>query len=317
MTINQFLILQPEYRDYVWGGSRLRPGVDPTAEAWMVYEQNKVLNHPFAARSLSELASEYGPDLLGSHPYSRTGRRFPLLIKLLDCADWLSLQVHPDDQQAVELEGPGHFGKTEAWYVLEADPQARLVAGLKAGLSARQLEDAIRGGTILEHALTLDVQAGDTIFMPPGTIHALGPGLLIYEVQETSDLTYRVWDWGRPQTEKRRLHIEKSLEVARPDATAQVVPPPNLADGSQIILVQCPYFTLELLASQEKPIQADTKRESFHALTVIEGTSLLLSADGAEIVLEKFQTALVPAGLGRYTIFPRGKARLLKSSVEP
>jgi mannose-6-phosphate isomerase len=282
----------------------------------VVYEHNKVLAGPFAGRSLSELAAEFGLDLLGSLPFSRTGGRFPLLIKLLDCADWLSLQVHPDDQQAAEMEGAGQFGKTEAWHVLEAEPQARLIAGLKAGLSAGQLDDAIRGGTILEHARTLEVQAGDTIFMPPGTIHALGPGLLIYEVQETSDLTYRVWDWGRPQTEKRRLHIEKSLAVARPDASAAVIPPPDVADGSQTSLVQCPYFTLELLAIHQMPIQADTKKESFHALTCIEGTSRMQSADGDDITLEKFRTALVPAGLGRYTIHPLGKARLLKSSVE-
>ncbi len=175
---------------------------------------------------------------------------------------------------------PGSSVRPKPGMSWKAEPQARLIAGLEEGLSAEQLTNAIRGGTILEHARYLEAKSGDTIFMPPGTIHALGPGLLIYEVQETSDLTYRVWDWGRPQTEKRRLHIDKSLAVTRPDASAAVVPPPSPADGSLTVLAQCTYFTLELVALQEKSIQADTKKASFHALTCIEGSSRLKARMG-------------------------------------
>ncbi len=127
---------------------------------------------------------------MGANTVAHTGTRFPLLIKILDCAQWLSLQVHPDDEAAERLEGPGYFGKTEAWHVLDAAPGAQLIAGMRPDTTAEALAAAIRDGTILDFVQYQDVRAGDTVFMPARTIHTLGPGLLIYEVQQTSDLTY-------------------------------------------------------------------------------------------------------------------------------
>ena len=124
MKLPSFLKLTPAYRDYVWGGDRLRPGHTPTAESWVVWEGDVIESGPLAGKTLGEAAQEYGEALLGEKTISRTGTRFPLLIKLLDCAQWLSLQVHPNDQLAVELEGQGQFGKTEAWHVVAAHPAA-------------------------------------------------------------------------------------------------------------------------------------------------------------------------------------------------
>ena len=190
--------LAPEYRDYVWGGSRLRPEIVPTAEAWVIYAGNRITSGPYAGRTLSELSDEFSVDLLGTRAIAQTGSRFPVLVKILDCAQWLSLQVHPNDEQAQRLEGESFFGKTEAWHVLEAEPNAKLVAGIKPNISAVQLTSAIQSKSeaILELVEMVEVEAGDTLFMNPGTIHALGPGMLIYEIQQTSDLTYRVYDWG-------------------------------------------------------------------------------------------------------------------------
>lgn len=314
MTLNSFLKLSPEYRDYVWGGDRLRPGHNPTAEAWVIWENDRIEAGPLAGKTLGEAALEFGPALLGEKAVARTGMRFPLLIKLLDCAQWLSLQVHPNDEQALRLEGPGQFGKTEAWHVLEAQPDAKLIAGVKPGTGAMKLADSILSGTVTEYSQYVDITQGDTIFMPAGTLHALGPGLLIYEVQQTSDWTYRVYDWGRPQTEKRRLHIEKSIQVTRPDFTAPVMPMPAYGDGSQHTLVQCEYFTLELLSASSRFIELDTRGETFHAITVIEGKARLQHGDG-NIVLEKLQTVLVPANLGEYQFHPLENCRALKSSV--
>ncbi len=314
MELKQPLQLEPQYRDYVWGGQRLRPGV-LTAEAWIVYEQDRVRSGPFAGRTLGELATEYGNALLGARVVERSGTRFPLLVKLLDCADWLSLQVHPNDRQAIELEGPGHFGKTEAWHVLDAAPNAKLIAGLKPGATARGIADAIRGGTILDWAQYLPVRTGDTVFIRAGTIHALGPGLLIYEVQETSDLTYRVFDWNRPQTAGRALHIEKSLAVADPTASVQPVPQPTLADGERRQLCTSPYFTLELLAGSEREIKLDTEGQTFHALTVIEGAAEV-EASGQRIRLERYESVVIPAAVGQYQVKPQGSFSAIKSSVE-
>ena len=313
MTLNSFLKPTPEYRDYVWGGNRLRPGQNPTAEAWVVFEGDKISSGALAGKTLGEAAVEFKESLLGTRPVSCTGTRFPLLIKILDCAQWLSLQVHPNDKQAVEIEGPGQFGKTEAWHVLDAEPNAKLIAGLKPGTQADELATSIRNGTIIGHVQYANVNQGDTVYMPAGTLHAIGPGLLIYEVQQTSDWTYRVYDWGRPETEKRRLHIDKSIQVTRADFTAPIISTPALQDGAQHKLVECKYFTLEILPAKNKSIQLDTRGESFHAITVIEGKARLQS-DSESIELEKFQTAVVPASLGRYEFQPLENCRALKSN---
>ena len=314
MTLKSFLKLIPEFRDYVWGGDHLRPGHNPTAEAWVVWEGDRIETGVLAGKTLGEAAIEYGPILLGEKAIARTGLRFPLLIKLLDCAQWLSLQVHPNDEQAVQLEGPNQFGKTEAWHVLGAQPGAKLIAGVKPGTSDVELADSIRNGTITEYSQYAAVSKGDTIFMPAGTLHALGPGLLIYEVQQTSDWTYRVYDWGRPQTESRRLHIDKSIQVTRPDFSAPVIPLPVARAGSSDRLVQCEYFTLELLSASSRPLQLDTCGGTFHAITVIEGKACLQAGE-ERVELGKMQTALVPASMGKYKFMPLENCRALKSSV--
>lgn len=314
MELNSFLKLTPAYRDYVWGGDRLRPGHYPTAEAWVVWEGDVIESGPLAGKTLGEAAQEYGDSVLGAKPTSRTGTRFPLLIKLLDCAEWLSLQVHPNDQLAVELEGQGQFGKTEAWHILDAKPDARLIAGLKPDTPADQLAESIRTGTVIDHVQYVDVKQGDTVFMPAGTLHALGPGLLVYEVQQTSDWTYRVYDWGRPATEKRPLHIDKSIRATRTDFTAPIIPPPAAGDGTQHMLVQSDYFTLEMLSSKSNAIELDTEGQSFHAMTVIEGKALLQAGD-AQVELDRFQTAVVPAQVGRYQFQVLADCRALKSAV--
>lgn len=312
--VNQPLQLVPEYRDYLWGGARLRPGHVPTAEAWVVYEGDKIAAGPFAGKTLGELAAEQGDALLGSRAYARTGMRFPLLVKLLDCAEWLSLQVHPDDEQAVALEGPGNFGKTEAWYVIDAALNATLIGGMKPGTTLETLQTALRDGTIVQHTQPLHVRAGDTIFMPAGTIHALGPGLLVYEVQQTSDWTYRVYDWGRPETPSRRLHIEKSLAVSRPDAVARALPQPPLTDGQPALLCECPYFRLELLAAEKQSISLDTRGESFHAITMLEGVARIVTS-GGEVTLNRFESAVLPAACGAYQVEPLAAFRALRTGV--
>jgi len=272
--------LAPEYRDYVWGGSRLRPEVVPTAEAWVVFAGNRVSSGSYAGRTLSDLAETFGADLLGTRAVAQTGNRFPVLVKILDCAQWLSLQVHPNDEQAEKLEGKGFFGKTEAWHVLENEPNAKLIAGMKPNITAEMLADSIKNGTILDTVQSIEVKAGDTLFMSPGTIHALGPGMLIYEIQQTSDITYRVYDWGRPQTETRKLHIDKALAVSNPSATTSVLSAPQVNDGEVKTLTQCQYFQLEAVLVETKTVALDMLGESFHALTLLDGQSQVTAGGG-------------------------------------
>jgi mannose-6-phosphate isomerase len=147
--------------------------------------------------------------------------RFPLLVKLLDCADWLSVQVHPNDEQAADLVGTGQYGKTEAWHFLEVEPGTSILAGVKPGTTPAALAAAIRTGRILEVAQRLEVRPGETYLIPAGTLHALGPGLLLYEVQQASDTTYRVYDWDR-RPGRAGLHIEESVAVTSPQSTPAV-----------------------------------------------------------------------------------------------
>ncbi|MBL8056058.1 MAG: class I mannose-6-phosphate isomerase [Anaerolineales bacterium] len=313
--MDSLLQLIPEYRHYVWGGRRLNPAAEAvTAEAWLVYEGDRIAAGPWAGRTLAEAAAALGPALLGGPVMARTGARFPLLIKLLDCQAWLSVQVHPDDAQAAQMEGPGQFGKTEAWHILEAAAGAQLIAGVQPGTSRAALAEAIRGGRVVDLAVYHPVQAGDTVFMPAGTLHALGPGLLVYEVQQTSDITYRVFDWNRPASAGRPLHLEQSVAVTDPAAGGQVRPLPAVTAPGQAPLTRCPYFELTLLVVDGAPLELETRGESFHALTVIDGAAEV--ACGAErITLGRFETALVPAAAGAYAVRAEASARLLLSRV--
>jgi mannose-6-phosphate isomerase len=311
--VNTLFQLTPEYRDYVWGGQRLRPG-QLTAEAWIVYEGDRIANGALQGRTLAEAAQQLGVDLLGGEVVRRRGTRFPLLIKILDCHDWLSVQVHPNDEQARQIEGPDQFGKTEAWHILEAADGAQLIAGVQDGTSAEALAAAIRNGSIIDHAQYHTAHTGDTVYMPAGTLHALGPGFLVYEVQETSNITYRIFDWNRPASAGRALHIEQAVAVTNPLSTGQIQPAAELHRDDQRALIECPYFTLELLAAKTQPIALDTRGASFHALTVIDGQGTIACGD-ERVTLHRFETVLVAARAGAYQIHPIDPLRILKASV--
>lgn len=307
--------LEPAYHPRVWGGRRLGEGPVPIGEAWVVFEQNRVAEGPEAGHRLADLSQRLGADLLGRAPLARTGRRFPLLIKLIDAADWLSVQVHPNDQQALEIAGPGHLGKTEAWHILAAEPGASLICGAQPGTTAEVLARAMRDGAVLDLVRFVPVQAGDTVLLRAGTLHALGPGLFVYEVQQTSDLTYRVFDWNRPQSSGRALHLEQALRVTDPGACGEwhAAPPPGSVPV-RVVVAACDYFLLELLQGEEAGFDLDTRGESFHALTVAEGT-VHLEGEGWERSLAALETIVVPASAGAYRVRSQPTARLLRASV--
>lgn len=294
------LLLNTRLTERVWGGSRLKQlgqdGEDgPIGEAWAVYEGNQIRAGSFAGQTLGELAARFPAEILGTHA---TGSRFPLLIKLLDCADWLSVQVHPNDEQAAQLEGAGELGKTEAWHILEAEAGAELIAGIREGTSADDLKSAILRGDVMEYAERWPVGAGDTVMMPAGTLHALGPGLLLYEVQQTSDTTYRVYDWDRPASAGRALHLEKSAAVTTTNRAQSQSSPPATAGQSQV-LTSCPYFVLERLSGLE--LQGNTRGESFHALTVMAG-EMTLQAGAERLTLGALESVVIPAAAGAYRL---------------
>jgi mannose-6-phosphate isomerase len=313
------LLLDPALHTKVWGGRKLAtvmgkllPTAEPYGESWEMHDTATVANGPLAGRSLGAVLAEYGPDLIG--PGSDPAEGLPLLAKFLDASEWLSIQVHPDDAQARALEGQPR-GKNEAWYVIAADPGAQLVIGVQPGTTPDQMAAAIAAGTLEALLVFAEVVPGDVLFVRAGTIHALGAGLLVYEIQQSSDTTYRLYDWGRVglDGQPRPLHIDKSRQVANLDSL-----PPITHTGRQTGLVvdvaQTPYFTTclyQLNAANGTQVELDTGGTRFHILTCIEGAAAVRASSG-QIELAQGRTALIPASLGAYTL--SGAARVLFSS---
>lgn len=310
------LQLKPVIKNYVWGGHRLAsfiPSLEemdpelPVAEAWIIYEGDSVINGPLAGQQLADLVKEYGTELLGSQIPLYYANRFPLLIKILDCNAWLSVQVHPNDSQAQQLEGAQFIGKTEAWHVIENDPGAEVLAGVIPGITREKLTQSIRDGSIAgilqHHAL----HKNDTLMIPAGTVHASGPGTLIYEVQQSSDITYRIYDWSRPLTAGRKLHIEQAISVADPDIEVKPIPLPEIAQTNLHPLVMCPYFRLDFLELSGHPFHFDTAAKTFLSITALNG-KLQFNWQNQIVNLDTLQTILVPAASGKFSLNGIGQA---------
>ncbi|HSP20430.1 MAG TPA: type I phosphomannose isomerase catalytic subunit [Myxococcaceae bacterium] len=247
-------------------------------------------------RRLDELAAELGETLVGSRGMALLGPRFPLITKLIDAADWLSLQVHPDDALARELYGPSAVGKTEAWLVVDATPGAELVTGPAHGADERVLRAAITAGTTShEHCLRRPAVAGESMLVHAGTLHAIGAGAFVYEIEQPSDLTFRISDWGRPTG--RILHVAEALRALRPELHAEPCGEGfRLADGA----LEVEAFRLEL-PDLARPARRAPGGRSLEVVTAIRGT-LGLAGDGWTAELAPYETLVVPACEGEYSI---------------
>ena len=315
----------PDLRERVWGGRRLGPprGL-PIGEAWVAGPSNLIADGPDAGRTLAEIAARDSAAFVGRNACERTGDRFPLLVKLLDPAAWLSIQVHPDDETAQALEGPEAMGKAEAWYVLEAAPDAELIVGVHGHIGRAAVRTAIATGhgSLVPLLARHRARAGDGVAVPAGTLHAAGPGVFLYEVQQPSDLTYRCDDWGRPPTPGRPLHIAQALASVRPASRPRLRAVPN-ADRATV--VSCEHFVLErLTVGQDRPAVLDPGGASLHVLTAIDGPVRILPVAPAgggwsprpdPIVLGPLETAVVPADAAAYSIDAPGGARVLLAWV--
>lgn len=302
--------LSPALHVKVWGGRRLAdimrkslPTAEPYGESWELHDTAIVANGPLRGIRLGDLAREYETDLLGAGNDPADG--FPLLAKLIDAADWLSIQTHPNDEQAQALENEPR-GKTEAWVILHAEPGARLVIGLRQGPSREQIAEAIQRNRLEQFLVYTEARTGDVLYIPANTIHALGPGLLIYEIQQSSDVTYRLYDWGRLglDGQPRELHIDKGVQVANLESLPQVCQPENelLVDGD--------YFRVwrHELAGAALRIESEGR---FQSLTCITGSLKVMSDGHDEISLNTGETGLIPACIPAFIM--RGKGMILRA----
>jgi mannose-6-phosphate isomerase len=279
-----------------WAGSRLAPAAEQVGELWLC-GPDSVVATPDGDRTLDDLAAELGEALVGRRGMALLGARFPLLAKLIDAADWLSLQVHPDDALARELYGEDALGKAEAWLVLEADPGAELVTGPADDLADGALLASIEAGTTShEHCHRDPAVAGQTLMLRTGTLHAIGAGTFVYEIEQPSDLTFRISDWGRPTG--RQLHRAEALRAVDPGRHA--VP---AGDGFRLTggALEVPEFRLELPDVTDGPVRREPAGETLEVVTALRG-ALQLTGEGWAETLATYETLVVPASAEAYTV---------------
>ncbi|HZT70732.1 MAG TPA: type I phosphomannose isomerase catalytic subunit [Terriglobia bacterium] len=330
------LKLSPVYKPKIWGRDDLSPifswpdpasGFDPgptappqtteyclIGEVWITDETSKILNGPIAGMTLGEASAKLRSELNGS---GWKDRRFPILSKYIFTGDWLSLQVHPDDRYAQKHE-PGNRGKCEMWYIVHAEPEAEILLGLKPGVTLDMLRDACEHGTSKDLLNRFHPKAGEAIFVPPGTVHALGPGLVLFEAEENSDITYRLDDFGRLGLDgkPRPLHLDKGFDVIDPDLPAlRNLPRRTVREtfGSRRYVLACPHFAVEELTLQ-KPARFSGTPQRVETLSILSGHGRVETASGW-LGYQAGDAWVIPPESRHYRLAPVEKTRILKFYV--
>jgi mannose-6-phosphate isomerase len=330
------LKLSPIYKPKIWGRNDLaplfewpglenvgKPGAasaaqpakdDPIGEVWITDESSKVLNGPVAGKTLGEVSAKCRSELNGSN---WKDPRFPVLSKYIFTSDWLSLQVHPDDRYARKHEH-GSLGKCEMWYIVHADPGAEFLLGMKPDTTAEMLRAACERGESKDLLYRFRPKAGEAIFVPPGTVHALGPGLVLFEAEENSDITYRLDDFGRLGLDgkPRPLHLDKGFDVIKREAPPLRNLPRRVVQepfGSRRFVLASEYFAVEELTLR-KTGRFKATAEHVETLSVISGEGRVETASGW-MGYRAGDTWVIPSGAGRYGLAPVEKTRVLRFYV--
>jgi len=324
------LLFEPIYRSYVWGDrnferlfGRVLPPDVPTAESWELSDVDgaisRVESGPFAGRSLRELCREYASDMLGEKRDSSvySDGRFPLLVKFLDAERVLSVQVHPGDRFAAEHEN-GSPGKTEMWFIVEARGSAEVIAGLRPGTTRAELLEAAQSGSLEPLLQHHRVRAGDVVLVPAGRVHAMGAGIVALEIQQTSDITYRLHDWGRvgPDGKPRPLHLDRAIEVINfSDEGCAVAQPVQRTENWGIwSLLGVTLFFLTESFDRFRSVKLTTAVSSPDVLMAVSG-EVDITWEGGNTHLTAGRTALIPTGIGNYEIHSDGNTLVVRTRV--
>ncbi len=308
--------LQPVLKEKIWGGRKLEtilgkklpPG--KYGESWEASTHpngtNLIISGELQGLPLDKAIEKYPKELLGKAVIAQGHTTLPVLIKFIDATDKLSVQVHPDDQYALKHENDR--GKTEMWYILHAEEKAQLIYGLKEGTTREKLKEAIDNNAIEEHLRYVNIKKGDLLFVPAGTVHAILGGVLILEIQESSDSTYRLYDWNRVgfDGKPRPLHIEKALEVINYNAKNNVTKPIKEKRGYGYFsnLVRCSYFNTDLYLLKNAFQLRKEEKQSFEILITIKG-ELTMEFPGGNYKIKKGETIFIPPGCKNIYLEPQ------------
>jgi len=311
------LQFEPILKDRIWGGEKLKTILNKpitskiTGESWELStvegDVSVVSNGVLKGKSLMELIDEMPNEILGTKVYERFGKQFPLLFKYLDAREDLSIQVHPNDKLAKERHNS--FGKTEMWYVTQADADARIIVGFKEDSSKEEYLKHLNDKTLVSILDTVKAKAGDVFFLETGTVHAIGAGLVVAEIQQTSDITYRLYDFDRKdaQGNTRELHVDLALDAINYNKVDTQKKYETKANTSNVV-VDCPYFTTNFIPLENK-LEVSKSGETFTVYMCIEG-SFEIEFEGFKQTYIKGDTVLVPAEINAFIL--NGKASILE-----
>jgi mannose-6-phosphate isomerase len=313
---------QPIFKERVWGGRKMEslygkplPGGRPIGESWEISDRpadaNLIANGPLAGKDLRWLMENQGKELLGEA--EAANGRFPLLIKILDAQDTLSLQVHPPTHRALELGGEP---KTEMWYIADASAESELFVGLKRGTTRKDFESKLRDGSVAECFHRVPVRPGDAMFLPSGRVHAIGAGLVIFEIQQNSDTTYRVFDWNRKGLDgkARELHVQQALasidfEDFEPELASHQAQ--SLGSGFVRPLAKDALFSVDLVTAKDTESMPLGLNSAFRIIGVVQGRVAVVSADGETVELTAGRFCLIPARVRTELWLEKGSKALM------
>ena len=320
------LTFQPILKPVIWGGSdicrfkQIEPARDGIGESWEIsgvpHSLSVIANGPLAGQSLDHLLVTAKEKLVGKMNYDRFGDTFPLLIKFIDARDNLSIQVHPDDRLAKERHNS--FGKTEMWYVIHAAPGAFLYSGFDQQITPNEYIETVRNNTFTNKLKKHDVKSGDVFFLPAGRVHAIGAGCFIAEIQQTSDITYRIYDFDRKDAagNPRELHTELAKDAIDFNVYNSYKTDYKENINHPVKLVSCPYFTTRLLEI-DRPMERNyAALDSFVVYICMKGSCAIRDNKGNEVSLRQGETLLIPANTAATTLLPDKESKLLETYIE-
>lgn len=315
----------PILKQTLWGGDKIVPfkhladDVTGIGESWEISDvednESVVINGPDKGLNLAEMVRKYREELVGEANYKRFGNKFPLLIKFIDAKQDLSIQVHPDD--ALAKKRHNSFGKTEMWYVVDADKGAKLRSGFSQQITPKEYKERVYNNTITDVLQEYEIKTGDVFFLPAGRIHSIGAGAFIAEIQQTSDVTYRIYDFNRKDADgkPRELHTELAREAIDYEVLGDYRTEYEAVKDEPVELVACPYFTTSLYDMTEEIGCDYSELDSFVILMCLEGSCRIVDEEKNETPLQAGETVLLPATTQEISIIPDGSVKFLETYV--